>query len=89
MKIGVVPVIGLLKASKIVMVMNEVATPFAVTGPVPAMVVVALEAGPAVKVTVPPVLVTGAVIESVFTSALVDLRVQVASPEALVTPQAV
>jgi len=89
LKIGVMPVIGLLKASSIVIVMNEVATPLAVTGPVPAMVVVVLEAAPAMNVTVPSVFVTGAVMARVFTSALVDFNVQLACPEALVTPHAV
>lgn len=89
LKIGVMPLIGLLNTSRIVMVINEVATPLAVTGPVPAIVVVVFEAVPGVKVTVPSVLATGVTIARVFTSALVDLTVQVAIPEALVTPHAV
>jgi hypothetical protein len=88
LKIGVVALIGLLKASKIVIVTKDVATPLAVTGPVPAMVVVRFEAGPAVKVTVSPVFRTGVAIANVFTSALVDFKLQVATPLALVTPQA-
>ncbi len=41
-----------------------------------------------VKVTVPPVFVTGPVIESVFTSATVDDSVQVETPLAFVTEHA-
>lgn len=89
MKIGVVPAIGLLKASSKVMVMNDVATPLATTGPVPAIVEVTLEAAPAVKVTVPSDFATGVTIARVFTSALVDFTVHVATPEAFVIPQAV
>ena len=87
LKIGVVPAMGFKKASKMVIVINEVATPLAVTGPVPAMVVVVFEAGPAVNVTVPPVLVIGVTSDKVLTSAFVDRRVQVEIPDELVALQ--
>ena len=87
-KTGVSPGTGLLPASRNVTVTVEVATPSATTGPVPDMVDVAATAEPAVKVTEPSVLLTGDVIESVFASAVVEARVQVATPEALVVEHA-
>jgi len=44
-------------------------------------------AGPAWKVTVPPVTATGVTMDSVFTSAVVDCRLQVEMPKALVAEQ--
>ena len=44
-------------------------------------------AGPATKVTVPPVTATGVTMDSVFTSAVVDCRLQVEMPKALVAEQ--
>jgi hypothetical protein len=70
-----------------VIVTVEVAVPLATTGPVPVIVEFAATAAPPVKVTVPSDLVTGEVMESVFTSALDDLSVQVEIPLALVTLQ--
>src|SRR5205814_2905369 len=58
-KAGVTPEIGLLFASFRVMVMLEDAAPSATTGPVPVIVELPAVAGPAVKVTVPPVFTTG------------------------------
>ena len=42
---------------------------------------------PAVKVTVLPVLITGVAIESVLTSALVEVSVQVETPDVFETVQ--
>src|SRR5437870_12332838 len=66
----------------------EVATPFATTGLVPVMVELAAAAGPAVKVTVPPVFSTGVAIESVLISAFVDASVHVDAPDAFVAAHA-
>lgn len=88
LNIGVTPETGFELTSRMVILINEVDTPSALTGVVPVMVVVVAEGEPAVKVTVPPVLVTGEVMERVLICALVDLSEQVASPEAFVAPQA-
>src|SRR6266704_1606937 len=45
-------------------------------------------AGPAWKVTVPPVTATGVTMDSVFTSAVVDCRLQVEMPKVLLDPLA-
>ena len=87
-KVGVEPLIGLLNWSKIVIDTVEVATPSATTGPVPVMVEVATAGAPAVKVTVPSAFTIGVAIESVFTSALVEVNVQTESPEASVAEHA-
>lgn len=87
-KVGVSPLTGLLLASSNVTVIVEVATPLAATGPEPVIVDVATAAAPAVKVTVPSALMIGVAIESVLISALVEVIVQVDSPLALVTEQA-
>lgn len=58
----------------------EVDIPSATTGPVPDMSEFAATAAPAVKLTVPPTLETGVSIESVFISALSELRVHVEAP---------
>ena len=85
--VGVIPITGLFDPSLKVMVTVEVATPLAITGPVPVMFEFAATAVPAVKTTVPPVFETGAVIESVFVSAVSELKVQVESPDAFVAEQ--
>lgn len=87
-KVGVSPAIGLLNWSRIVMVTVEVAEPSATTGPVPVIVDVATAGAPAVKVTLPSALVIGDVIERVFTSALVEVNVQLDSPLASVAEHA-
>lgn len=79
---------GLLKASRIVTVMLEVAVPSATTGEVPAITDVPASGAPATKETVPPDLTTGVAMESVFNSAFVDVRVQVEIPETSVAEQA-
>ncbi len=63
------------------------ATPSGSTGLVPAIVEVRVDALPCTKVTVPPLTVTGVAIESVLASALVEVIVQVDTPEALVAEQ--
>jgi len=83
LKVGTVPLMGLLLASKIVIVMPAVSVPLARVGVVPAMVDVRADAGPGLKVTVPPALRMGVSIESVFNSAFVEESVQVEIPEAL------
>jgi hypothetical protein len=65
-------------------VIVELATPSAVTGVVPEIVVVVDDAEPAMKLVVPPAFATGVTIERVFSSALVDFKVQVETPEASV-----
>lgn len=87
-KVGVVPTTALLLLSFKVTVTVEVATPSATTGPVPVMLELATAAESAVKVTVPSAFTNGVAIESVFTSALMELNEQVDSPAALVTEQA-
>lgn len=66
----------------------DVAEPSATTGPVPVMVDVATAGAPAVNVTVPSAFTIGVAIESVFTSAFVEVRVQMESPTASVTEHA-
>ncbi len=86
-KVGVVPEMGLLFASKIVMVTVEVAEPSANMELVP-LIVDAVEAAPATKVTAPSALETGVAIDKVLTSAFVEVIVQVETPEPLVEEQA-
>ena len=86
-KVGVCPETGLLFASFRVMVTVDVAEPSATTGVVPLMDELAATAPPEVKVTVPPVFEIGAVMFKVFTSATVEVMVQVAIPEASVAEQ--
>ena len=62
--------------------------PSAVTEPLEGMVEVLAEALPPLNTTVPPVSLIGDVMESVFTSAWVELNVQVEEPVALVAEQA-
>ncbi len=80
--VGVSPATGLLLISFKVIVTVEVADPSATTGEVPEMLELAATGEPAVKVTVPPVLVTGVAIERVLTSALDEVIVQVEAPVA-------
>lgn len=87
--VGVRPATGLLLASRNVIVTVDVAVSLATTGPEPVMLELAAMGVPASKTTVPPVLLIGAVMESVFVSAVVEARVQVETPDALVAPQAV
>ena len=84
-KVGINPTTGLLKISFKVMVTEEVATPLAVTGPVPVIPEFTATAAPEVNTTEPSVFATGVRIERVLVSALVDERVQVETPEALDT----
>ena len=87
--VGVWPDTRLLLASFKVMVIVEVATPSAITGPEPVMVELAATATPAEKTTVPSALITGVAMARVLTSAVKDVRVQVETPAALVTEQVV
>jgi hypothetical protein len=84
LNVGTIPLTGLFEASLRVIVTDEVAVPFAITGPVPVIVEFAATAEPAVKTTVPPALTTGVAIERVLVSAVKDVRVQVDTPEASV-----
>ena len=79
---------GLLLASLKVIVTVEVAVPFATTGLVPVIVELTATAEPAVKTTVPSALTTGVAMDNVFVSAVVEDKVQVDAPEALVTEHA-
>lgn len=88
-KVGVVPLMLLLKTSRRVMVIVEVDVPSAAIGPLPVMSELVALAAPGLKVTVPPVFTNGVAMASVFTSALVERTVQVDTPDALLTPHAV
>ena len=79
-KAGVMPETGLLNASRRVIAIDEEAIPSAATGLVPVIVEVTTAGVPAVNVTEPPDFETGVSIERVFSSALVDARLQVESP---------
>ena len=57
--------------------------PSAVTGPVPVMEEVLADTAPAVKLTVPPLMETGLVSESVLVSAVLDFNVQLETPAPL------
>lgn len=70
----------MLFASFSVMVMAEVEVPSGSIGPVPVIVDVVALGDPAVKTTVLPVLFTGAVSETIFDSALVELKMHVETP---------
>ena len=83
--VGVCPDTGLLKASFKVMVTVEVATPSATIGVVPVIVELAATALLGVNVTSLPVTATGEVNWRVFTSAVVEARVQRESPLAFET----
>jgi hypothetical protein len=71
-----------------VIVTVDDARPSATTGPVPVMLEFAATGVPAIKLTVPPVLITGDVMESVLISAVSDFRLQVEIPVASETLQA-
>ena len=86
-KVGVWPATTLSKASFNVTVTVDVAAPLATTGPVPLMVEKVAATLPATKLTVPSALMIGVAIERVLSSALVEARVQVETPEALVAEQ--
>lgn len=88
-KVGVIPDTALLLASLRVTVIVDVVTPSATTDVVPVMVELAATAAPEVKRTVPSAFETGVTIERVFVSAVSEARVQVDTPEAFVTEQAV
>ena len=68
-KVGVVPEIGLLFASSIVMVTVEVAEPSATMELVPVIVEVATAGESATKVTAPSALIIGEAMDKVLTSA--------------------
>ena len=87
LKVGVVPTIGLLFTSYRTIVTVPAELPFAVTGPVPVICEVTADGAPAVNVTVPPAIVRGEAILSVFTSAWVEESEQVDVPLALVAEQ--
>ena len=67
-------------------VIVELAAPSARTEPVP-VIVEGFPAGPAVNTTVPPVKLTGDVKAKVLVSALVEVKVQVETPDELVLEQ--
>lgn len=69
------------------MVIVDVAVPSAMTVDVPLIDEFAATGEPAVNVTVPPTFTTGVAIESVFTSATVEARLQTETPEESVTEQ--
>ena len=85
-KVGVTPGTGLLRASRRVMVTDEVATPSAVTGPVPVIVEFPAVAEPGLKVTgvVRELRAAGAVMPMVFSAATVETIEPVATPFASV-----
>ena len=70
-----------------VMVTVEASLPSATTGLDPVILEFAATGVPAVKVTLPPALMTGVAIESVLTSALVEVSVHVETPDVLETVQ--
>lgn len=89
-RVGLVPTIGLLNASRRVIETVVLATPFAV---MPAAGAAEIEefagaAAPATNVTEPSVFVTGEVIVRAFVSATVERRVQFEAPAAFVAEQA-
>ena len=87
LKVGTVPTKARFEESFSVIETFEVADPFATTDPVPEMLEFTLEAAPAIKVTVPPLLPMGLTIDNVFVSEVVDASVQVELPKLLVTEQ--
>ena len=66
----------------------EVEAPSEGVGPVPEIVEFKATAESAIKITEPSAFDTGVAIERVFDSALVDFKVQVETPKALVKLQA-
>ena len=85
--VGVWPDTLLLLASFRVIVTVDVATPLATTGLVPVIVEVAATGASAVKTTNPSAFITGVAIARVLDSATRGVKVQVATPDALVTEQ--
>ncbi len=88
LKIGVTPETGFRFASLKVIEINETATPLATTGVVPMMSEFAAAGEPGEKVTTPSAFVTGVTMDKVLASALVEERVHVETPEALVAEHA-
>ena len=80
-KVGVCPETGRLAESFRVMVTVEVATSFAMTGPVPEIVEFKALTPFEMKMTEPPILENGDEMDKVFDSAVEDLRVQDETPE--------
>lgn len=70
-----------------VIVIVDVAVPFAVIPLVPIIVELAATGAPAVNVTAPPVTATGVTIDKVFISAVVEARAQFDTPVALEVEQ--
>ena len=69
------------------MLMVDEDTPLAITELVPVMTEKAANTGPGAKVTVPPTIEFGVTIDKIFVSAVVDFRLQLDTPEALVEMQ--
>jgi hypothetical protein len=67
--------------------MIEVAVPSATVGLEPVIAEVAEATAPATKFTVPSVFTTGVAMERVLSSAFVELKAQVETPEAFVAEQ--
>jgi hypothetical protein len=88
LKVGVIAGTGLFAPSRRVIVIVDVATPSAVTLPVPVMFELAATGAPGSKTTVPSDFATGVRIERVLLSAVVEARVQVATPVTSVAEQA-
>ena len=88
LKVGTMPGTALLVASFKVMVTVEVATPLATTEPVPVMVELRATGADASNTTVPSAFDTGVAMLKVFVSAVLDARVQVDTPKAVVELQA-
>jgi hypothetical protein len=86
-KVGVIPSTGLLAASLMVIVIMEVDTPSAVTGPDPVIVEVSALGPVGSKTTNPPTLATGVTIDKVFVSGVNDFNVQVELPVTLEAEQ--
>ena len=89
LKVGVVPMTGLLFTSSKVIVTVDEATLLAVTGPVAAIVEVEALAASAMKVTVPETPVRGEVRLTVLSSAFVEVKEQKATPLVLVELQVI
>lgn len=87
-KFGMTPLTPTLAPSRKVIVMVEVATPSATTGPEPLMLEFAATTDPGPKITVPPLTATGIKRERVFVSAVVEPKLQVDVPVASLEEQA-
>ncbi len=86
-KVGVTPDTKLLLISLRAIVIVELAKPSATTGPEPVMLEFTATAVPAVDSTVPSALVNGPVMERVLVSALIEVKLQVETPNTLETEQ--